>query len=87
MLIFLYCTLGVFGQKSHELLNHMVFAPKHGNFLYTQNFTWQFKMVLKRLQTHFSILFCTWCWKITIKPVRQPILKYCRKLSQDYPGS
>ena len=65
----------------------MVFAPKHDSFLFTQNFTWQFKMVLKRLQTHFSILFCTWCWKITIKPVRQPILKYCRMLGQDFPSS
>lgn len=53
---------------------------------FTQNCAWQFKMMLRRLETHFPILLCTWCWKITIKTVRQPVLKYCWILGPEFLG-
>lgn len=73
-------------QRTWNLDSYGICRKAQFYLLFTQNCAWQFKIMLRRLQTHFPISLCTWCWKITIKTVRQPVLKYCWILDPNFPG-
>lgn len=73
-------------QRTWNLESYGIYRKAQFYLSFTQSCAWQFKIMLRRLYTHFPILLCTWCWKITIKTVRQPALKYCWILGPDFPG-